>query len=457
MFSLSVTRALTNRKSPVRAGSKGPHFRRCQLAPEALEGRQLLATGINGTLPGVGGGGADQAVAIAAFEANAAPAGTRIWTPEGTRLSVVQGELTHLKVAVATTNQSVGQATATIDWGDGVTTPGSTATYAIDYVLGATGNQTGVRVTGDHVYSTPGTFVVRTTIVAAGGDSTTVTSTVVALPSLTLSGALDPASDTGASNSDGITSATQPLFQGSATPGATVRLFATRNDGSVPIAIGQSLADGQGRWLITSIPLAEGTYTIKASGSTADGRILPTVALAAGNAGGPLVVDTTGPRIVGLTVDALSSQIRVSFGDNLSGLDPRGAVASNVVSLQRLVRSRANSIAVWPLAVADGVNSVLLGLSRPLGNGRYAFRILASGVRDLAGNALDGEFNGGFATGNGQPGGDFAATFQVARRQATAPRPLQAATTHPIHRASQRSFPGSSGLLASRRALRHAP
>ena len=279
---------------------------------------------------------------------------------------------------------------------------------------------------------------------------------VVVAPSLTLSGALDPASDTGASNLDGITSSTQPHFQGSATPNATVQLFATRHDVGGPFPIGQVAADPQGHWSLTSIPLAEGTYTITASVSTSDGRVLPAVAIGAGNAGGPLVVDTTGPRVVGLTLNVPSAQIQVNFGDNLSGLDLRGASASNVASLQRIVRSRANPVAIWPLSVSDGGKSVLLGLSRPLGNGRYTFRIPAAGVRDLAGNALDGELGASFATGNGQPGGDFAATFQVARRQATPPRSIQAATPHPIQRPGPRSAPGSSGLVAARRALRHA-
>lgn len=442
MFSLSVSRVWATRKSQARAGLKGLHRRRCRPSPEILEGRQLLTTGIN----------TDPSIARAAFEANAAPPGTRTWTPISTDQRVVQGELTHFWVGSATTNQSVGKATATIDWGDGVTTPGSAAVYAIDYVTGATGDPTGVRVSGEHLYSTPGTFVVRATIVAADGQSTTITKTVEATPSLTLSGELDPASDSGASNLDGITSVTQPRFQGSATPNATVQLFATRQDVGGTFPIGQGVADAQGRWSLTSLPLAEGTYTITASVSTSDGRVLSGIGIVAGNAGGPLVVDTTGPRVVGLTLNPLNAQIEVSLSDNLSGLDSRGTATANVAILQRLVRSRANTIPTWPLSVSDGGRSVLLGLSRPLGNGRYTFRIPAAGVRDVAGNALDGEFGGSFPTGNGQSSGDFAVTFQVARRQATLPRSIQAATP-PVNRL--RLSPGSSGLVTARRTLPH--
>ncbi|WP_406699496.1 Ig-like domain-containing protein [Singulisphaera sp. Ch08] len=447
MFSLSDSRALATRKCLARSGSKERHFRRCRPAPEVLEGRRLLATGISGVPPAVNGAGADQAVTFAAF------AGPRTWAPETTELHVSQGQTAHLRVARATTNNAIGSAAvATIDWGDGSTTPGLIAAYAIDYVPGAVGHPYGITVAGEHTYLTPGTFVVRTTIVAADGDSTTVTSTVVATPALTLNGGLDPASDTGASNLDGITSATQPRFQGNATPNANVQLFATRHDGGVPFPIGQGVADAQGGWSVTSLPLAEGTYAITANISTADGRRLSAVAIATGSAGGPLVVDTTGPRVVGLTLNALNAQIQVNLSDNLAGLDSRGAAASNPVSLQRLVRSRANTVPSWPLSITDGGKSVLLGLSRPLANGRYTLRILAAGVRDLAGNALDGEFGGAFATGNGQPGGEFAATFQVARRQALLPRAIQqAATPQPTHRSGLRSAPGSSGLLGTRR------
>lgn len=440
MFSLSVSKALATRESQARLGSKRPHLQRYLPGTEVLEGRQLLTTGIDSVLPG----GAGRTVALAAFEAGQAGSRTWTWTPISTELRVDQGQTAQIVAARVTTNLAVGTATATIDWGDGVTSSTQAAVYAIDYdPTGAGLDPWGIRVAGEHTYLTPGTFNVRTTITTAGGESTTVTNKVVVTPSLSLSGALDPTSDTGSSNVDGITATTQPRFQGNATPNVLVQLFATRQDGGTPFPIGQGVADAQGRWSVTSLPLAEGAYQITARATSADGRVLPPVAIAVGNAGGPLVVDTTGPRVVGLTLNPLNAQIQVSFGDNLSGLAGLGTLSSNGASLQRLVRSRATTIPTWPLSVSNDGRSVLLGLSRPLGNGRYTFRINAAGVRDVAGNALDGEYTGSFASGNGKPGGDFGASFQVARRQSTTPRPIQAAVTRP------------SGRGATRRVLKH--
>jgi hypothetical protein len=42
-------------------------------------------------------------------------------------------------------------------------------------------------------------------------------------------------------------------------------------------------------------------------------------------------------------------------------------------------------------------------------------------VRDIAGNLLDGEFAGAFPTGNGHPGGDFTAQFNVNSQKVVTP------------------------------------
>ncbi len=70
---------------------------------------------------------------------------------------------------------------------------------------------------------------------------------------------LAASSDTGSSNSDNITSQTTPLFQGTADPGATVRLY----DGVA--LIGTGVADLLGAYAITSSKLADGSHTITAT------------------------------------------------------------------------------------------------------------------------------------------------------------------------------------------------
>jgi len=44
-------------------------------------------------------------------------------------------------------------------------------------------------------------------------------------------------------------------------------------------------------------------------------------------------------------------------------------------------------------------------------HGRYLFSVLSGGTTDLAGNRLDGAYNGTFPTGNGTPGSPFNALF----------------------------------------------
>lgn len=427
-------------------GEVGGRSRRYRPLAETLEGRRLLST-----VPGKAA--LDPALALASIESADSGVGTRTWTPYGFDLQVGSGQANRLRVARATTNGFIGQATATIDWGDGETTVGSLAVFAIDYAPPASGESVGVDVVGEHTYQQPGTYSVRATIRAEDGTATTVTSILVCSPALRLSGALDPASDSGASNTDGITAATQPRFQGSAPPNATVQLLATRagDRPETPLLIGQAVADAQGNWSIQSAPLAEGSYTVIATAFASDGRAISAVPVAMGNAGGPLVVDTTGPRLVGLSLDARTATLQLNLGDNLSGLDPRGVLGTSGLSVQRLAggKARSTAVAVQPLSVGDAGASLRFGLGRSLPNGRYTLRLQAIAVRDLAGNALDGEFAGAFATGNGQAGGDFNARIQVARRQATAPVAVQENSTPTITRTSQGGHPGPVGRGAS--------
>ncbi len=73
-------------------------------------------------------------------------------------------------------------------------------------------------------------------------------------------------SDTGASDTDNITADSTPTFVGTAEAGATVTL----RDGST--VIGAALADAQGQWSITSVPLSDGRHAISAFATDAAGN-----------------------------------------------------------------------------------------------------------------------------------------------------------------------------------------
>ncbi len=89
------------------------------------------------------------------------------------------------------------------------------------------------------------TFTVYATNAVGAGEPGTTNSVTVKSPkpnAPTL--ALDPASDTGSSNSDGITSDNTPTFKGTADPGVTVSVFS--DGGSTAICTDQ--AGGSGSW-----------------------------------------------------------------------------------------------------------------------------------------------------------------------------------------------------------------
>ncbi|SDE56494.1 Ig-like domain (group 3) [Massilia sp. PDC64] len=98
---------------------------------------------------------------------------------------------------------------------------------------------------------------------------------------------LASASDTGASNTDGITNLTQLTFSGTATAGATVKLYDT--DGTTQIGSGS--ADGAGNWVITTTTLSEGAHTVVAKAVDGYGSA------SAPSAGVTVTVDTTAPTL----------------------------------------------------------------------------------------------------------------------------------------------------------------
>ncbi len=133
---------------------------------------------------------------------------------------------------------------AYINWGDG--SPSTQGTIVPD--------GDGYQVTGIHTYSSArvavgsSQFPVHVTIVGPGDTSTIVSSmaTVSAVP-IVLTGQLDRASDSGESNTDGITSDNQPGFSGSSKPFSTVSLFAQPTAGGSPILFGSTQANGAAR------------------------------------------------------------------------------------------------------------------------------------------------------------------------------------------------------------------
>lgn len=67
----------------------------------------------------------------------------------------------------------------------------------------------------------------------------------------------------------------QPTFIGKAVPGAGVRLFAGRSGTRAPSPVGQTKADPEGSWSVTSKPLAPGRYRLLVRGVVPSGPSRP--------------------------------------------------------------------------------------------------------------------------------------------------------------------------------------
>jgi hypothetical protein len=217
-------------------------------------------------------------------------------------------------------------------------------------------------------------------------------------------GGLNPGSDTGASSSDGITSDNTPGFQGLGQIGSSVTLAALASDGRL-ILLGTVPIGNEGYWFLNgSPPLPDGSYMIFAhveppsgSGSAFD------VAL------GGLVIDTTPPRIVGLTVRPTTGTMMLSVRDAGGGLDFASLGDASNYTFSRRVQHFGVAVASVARDPADPTLATVQLRTRRIGHGhRWVLTAASGGLRDLAGNALDGEFARRFPTGDGTPGGGFA-------------------------------------------------
>jgi len=118
------------------------------------------------------------------------------------------------------------------------------------------------------------------------------------------------ASDTGASNTDNITSLQTPTFTGTAEKGTLVTLF----DGANPI--GTATADiTTGAWSITSSTLSNGAHTITAKSTDTAGNL--SVSSAALN----ITIDVVLPNTPGTPDLLATSDDGASNTDNVTGIN----------------------------------------------------------------------------------------------------------------------------------------
>jgi hypothetical protein len=327
-----------------------------------------------------------------------------------------------------------------VNWGDG-TAP--TAGLISD------GNGA-MAITGSHTYATAGTYTMTIILATAGNPQVATASfpVTVASPSLTLTGRLSPLSDSGISNSDGITNVTTPMFVGTSAPGAIISVYASPSgSGQMPgNLIATGVTNAAGSWTATDLlsPLAQGSYTITATTTNPAGGPPATASL------GTILIDTVGPVVTNASFNRFTGQMTITFQDNLSGLDQRslanGAfyhVTAQPLSPRVHVPGTilVTGLSVSPQTSPTAPQTVTLTLNggQALRGGSYILKVGSGGIEDVAGNPLNGAFYGTFPTGSGQPGSNFVIQFNSFHNTSLAPVPIAAGyadpngTSAPLH------------------------
>jgi len=325
--------------------------------------------------------------------------------------------------------------TAMIAWGDGTTSAGR-----IEAVPGAPGS---FRVVGSHTYAQSGVYSPRVVLTGTGTATAEVAGVPITFqvagssgtnaPAPGLTARLAAASDSGVSDSDLATNVVRPTIEGtSALPGGWVAVYATPAGGfAAPIYLGGAAADATGAWSIASIAaLPDGAYTVQATSASTS-----TWANGLASLPGPLVIDTLGPRVLGVSVAPLRREVVVVLRD-------RGGAADSGVGLDQ---ARARDVSSYgfasgrgaPVAITsarvspgstNGSQNVTLNPASLAARGSYLLTVLSSagratGIRDLAGNPLDGQFTGSFPSGGANDGRDFRARLEVANNRLASIRP----------------------------------
>lgn len=391
----------------------------------------------------------------------------------GTAVATTEGQAFTGQVATFTDVPagSLSDYKAVIYWGDG-----RPATAGAITQPGGPGSP--FSVAGSHVYRDAnvnggtGSFAITIFVSDKDGAFTTVTTTAtVADRPIVLTGRLSPKSDHGKSSSDGITNVNQPEFVGTSEPFSIITVTASRVGAPGSFKIGTTTADASGAWSLTSARLADGKYAIKASAIDASHHTTASIQVMPKPGVGSLVIDTSGPKVTGLSFERSTGQLVITFRDDRSGLDQHSLVDGAEFAFTKFKARPGQflitSLQTTPAASATGEQSVtaVINNGHALRGGTYLLTIKSRGLRDVAGNALDGDFFGFFASGDQRPGGDFVAVLDTIHRTIFPPSPQDSSATPNVpagsrppvttfaKAASQSASIRTSGVQPARQAL----
>ncbi|RZL32255.1 MAG: DUF4347 domain-containing protein, partial [Rubrivivax sp.] len=279
--------------------------------------------------------------------------------------------LTHptLRLSLAGTNAVVGDSAELLLAGAALATPVRVTVSATDVSNG----YIDLTVTaGDLGADGAKTFTARVTDaagnvgIASGALTITIDTAAPAVPSAPV---LAAASDSGVSNSDGITSVTTPTVNGTAEAGSTVTLYDT--DGTT--VLGTTTATG-GVWSITSSALAAGAHSLAVKATDAAGNT------SAASAALSVIIDAVAPAAPGGPVLATGSDSGASNSDGItSDTTPTISGTAEAGSTVTLYDTDGTTV-LGTTTATGGVWSIT---SSTLAAGAHSLRIKAT---DAAGN-----------------------------------------------------------------------
>ncbi len=250
----------------------------------------------------------------------------------------------------------------TIEVFDGLTSLGTTVADG----GGAWSLTTGVLSNGAHAFTATATDAASHVVGSLGSLAVTIDTTPPA-PQVTPD--LATASDSGASDTDNITSDTTPTVTGTAEAGATVEIF---DDLS---SLGTTVADGSGNWSFTTDPLDEGTHSFTAQATDIAGNT------GAASAELMVTVDTTAPAAPAIT----------GFSDD-TGATGDGITADDDITLAGTAEAGAS------IEVFDGLSSLGTTVADGSGDWSLATGVLTPGAHSFTAAATDAAGNAGVAS-----------------------------------------------------------
>jgi hypothetical protein len=214
----------------------------------------------------------------------------------------------------------------------------------------------------------------------------------------------------GAVSGTPVTSNNTPTFAGSATPGDVVAIMALSDGASTPVQVGQTTAAANGSWSAPTNTLTNGGYTFYVqSFSPLNPYFTAQTALM-----GRVVIETSGPQVSNVTYNAKAGVFNVTFIDSVGlNLASLTSTADYTLTQKKTVLSPTSVSIVSGNGTTTETVAVTFKGAKKLKVGSQVLTINAGLVHNAAGEILEGTFRGALPSGNGSPGGNFQAQFNV--------------------------------------------